>query len=102
MLTVFEDTEKIFRALAAGATGYLLKRMSPKKLLEAIADVREGGSPMAAPIAGLRLLKNRPGQRVLRVVRSIGEMHLADDLTGARIDDVDVVGRPAFPGWNKE
>ena len=43
MLTVFEDTEKIFRALAAGASGYLLKRMSPKKLLEAIAEVRERG-----------------------------------------------------------
>src|ERR1044071_7713706 len=51
MLTVFEDTEKIFRALAAGASGYLLKRMSPKKLVEAIAEVREGGSPMSASIA---------------------------------------------------
>jgi DNA-binding NarL/FixJ family response regulator len=51
MLTVFEDTEKIFRALAAGASGYLLKRLSPKKLLEAIAEVRSGGSPMSASIA---------------------------------------------------
>src|ERR1700690_2059479 len=42
MLTVFEDTEQIFRALAAGASGYLLKRLSPKKLLEAIQEVREG------------------------------------------------------------
>jgi DNA-binding NarL/FixJ family response regulator len=51
MLTVFEDTEQIFRALAAGAGGYLLKRLSPKKLLEAIEDVHAGGSPMSAPIA---------------------------------------------------
>jgi len=51
MLTVFEDTEKIFRALAAGASGYLLKRLSPKKLLEAIVEVRAGGSPMSASIA---------------------------------------------------
>lgn len=51
MLTVFEDTEKIFRALAAGASGYLLKRLSPKKLLEAITEVCEGGSPMSASIA---------------------------------------------------
>lgn len=51
MLTVFEDTEQIFRALAAGASGYLLKRLSPKKLLEAIEDVCAGGSPMSAPIA---------------------------------------------------
>lgn len=51
MLTVFEDTEQIFRALAAGASGYLLKRLSPKKLLEAIEEVCAGGSPMSAPIA---------------------------------------------------
>jgi len=51
MLTVFEDTEKIFRALAAGASGYLLKRMPPKKLVEAIEEVCAGGSPMSAPIA---------------------------------------------------
>lgn len=51
MLTVFEDTDKIFRALAAGASGYLLKRLSPKKLLEAIEEVRDGGSPMSASIA---------------------------------------------------
>jgi len=51
MLTVFEDTDKIFSALAAGASGYLLKRMPPAKLLEAIQDVHEGGSPMSAPIA---------------------------------------------------
>lgn len=51
MLTVFEDTEQIFRALAAGASGYLLKRQSPKKLLEAIEEVCAGGSPMSAPIA---------------------------------------------------
>ena len=42
MLTVFEDTEQIFRALAAGASGYLLKRLSPKKLVEAIEEVVGG------------------------------------------------------------
>jgi len=51
MLTVFEDTDQIFRALSAGASGYLLKRQSPKKLLEAIEEVCAGGSPMSAPIA---------------------------------------------------
>src|SRR5262245_60934755 len=57
---------------------------------------------MAAPVTCLRLLENRPGERVLSVVRSIGEMHLSDDVTGVRIDDVDVVGRPAFPGRYEE
>lgn len=51
MLTVFEDSEQIFRALAAGASGYLLKRLSPRKLLEAIEEVFAGGSPMSASIA---------------------------------------------------
>lgn len=51
MLTVFEDSEKIFKALAAGASGYLLKRQPPAKLLEALHEVLAGGAPMSAPIA---------------------------------------------------
>jgi DNA-binding NarL/FixJ family response regulator len=51
MLTVYEDTEKIFKALAAGASGYLLKRLSPSKLLQAIREVHAGGSPMSGSIA---------------------------------------------------
>jgi DNA-binding NarL/FixJ family response regulator len=51
MLTVYEDTENIFNALAAGATGYLLKRTPRSELLEAIREVVRGGSPMTAHIA---------------------------------------------------
>ncbi len=51
MLTVYEDTEQIFKALAAGATGYLLKRHEPDELLQAIQDVQAGGSPMSNSIA---------------------------------------------------
>jgi DNA-binding NarL/FixJ family response regulator len=51
MLTVYEDTEQIFKALAAGATGYLLKRLDPDDLLQAIRDVHAGGSPMSNSIA---------------------------------------------------
>lgn len=51
MLTVYEDTEQIFKALAAGATGYLLKRVEPGELLQAIRDVHAGGSPMSNSIA---------------------------------------------------
>jgi DNA-binding NarL/FixJ family response regulator len=51
MLTVYDDTEQIFKALAAGATGYLLKRHEPDELLQAIRDVRAGGSPMSNSIA---------------------------------------------------
>src|SRR5579862_5139504 len=51
MLTVYEDTENIFNALAAGASGYLLKRTSTQELLAAIQDVQRGGSPMTTHIA---------------------------------------------------
>jgi len=51
MLTVYEDTENIFAALAAGAAGYLLKRTKTPELLEAIREVHRGGSPMTTHIA---------------------------------------------------
>src|SRR5437899_6760333 len=51
MLTVYEDTENIFKALAAGAAGYLLKRTKSAELLEAIREVQRGGSPMTTHIA---------------------------------------------------
>jgi RNA polymerase sigma factor (sigma-70 family) len=51
MLTVYEDTENIFDALAAGASGYMLKRTAGKELLEAIEEVKRGGSPMTTHIA---------------------------------------------------
>jgi DNA-binding NarL/FixJ family response regulator len=51
MLTVYEDTENIFNALAAGATGYMLKRTPRAELLEAVKEVHRGGSPMTAHIA---------------------------------------------------
>jgi DNA-binding NarL/FixJ family response regulator len=53
MLTVYEDTENIFNALAAGANGYLLKRTPRAELLEAIREVNQGGSPMTTNIARL-------------------------------------------------
>lgn len=51
MLTVYEDTESIFQALAAGASGYLLKRAAPTELEAAIRLVQAGGSPMTSHIA---------------------------------------------------
>lgn len=51
MLTMFDDTELIFAALRAGASGYLLKRAAPTDLLAAIEQVRAGGSPMSPEIA---------------------------------------------------
>ncbi|MCS6989670.1 MAG: response regulator transcription factor [Chloroherpetonaceae bacterium] len=51
MLTIIEDDEKIFDALQAGASGYLLKSTPPEKILEAIRDVKNGGSAMSASVA---------------------------------------------------
>jgi|SRR6185503_847336 len=51
MSTVYEDDENIFESLKAGATGYLLKKTQPSRILEAITEVYNGGSPMSAQIA---------------------------------------------------
>lgn len=51
MLTVYADDEKIFQSLQAGATGYMLKKTPPVKILEALQDVHQGGSPMSNEIA---------------------------------------------------
>lgn len=51
MLTIYEDSEKVFDALCAGACGYLVKKTPPSKLLDAIKEVFEGGSPMSSQIA---------------------------------------------------
>ena len=53
MLTVYEDTENIFNALAAGANGYMLKRTPTKELIVAIREMQRGGSPMTTHIARL-------------------------------------------------
>ncbi|MFT3843846.1 MAG: response regulator transcription factor [Lacibacter sp.] len=51
MCTVYEEDEKIFNALRAGASGYILKKSSPSKLLDAINELVEGGAPMSSQIA---------------------------------------------------
>jgi DNA-binding NarL/FixJ family response regulator len=51
MLTVYEDADHIYKALAAGASGYLLKETTRKELLAALEDVHRGGSPMTSNIA---------------------------------------------------
>ncbi len=51
MCTVYEEDEKIFEALNAGASGYILKKTAPVKLLEAIRELYEGGAPMSSQIA---------------------------------------------------
>lgn len=60
MLTVFDDEQRIFDAIQAGAMGYLLKDEPPQKILESIIMIMDGGAPMSPSIAAksLQLLKN--------------------------------------------
>ena len=51
VLTVYDDDDRIFQAVCAGACGYLLKRTPPSRLLEAISEAFEGGSPMSPAVA---------------------------------------------------
>lgn len=51
MCTIYEDDEKIFEALRAGASGYILKKTPPAKLLDGIKELLEGGAPMSSQIA---------------------------------------------------
>jgi DNA-binding NarL/FixJ family response regulator len=51
MCTIYEEDEKIFEALKAGANGYILKKTAPGKLLDALRELYEGGAPMSSQIA---------------------------------------------------
>ena len=51
MFTIYEDSDQIFRALEAGASGYLLKRSAPEMLLRAVHEIRDGGVPMTGEVA---------------------------------------------------
>ena len=67
MITVFDDDERIFDALCAGATGYLLKRTPPAKLLENIREAVSGGAPMSPEVASrvIKLFREiRPATRI--------------------------------------
>jgi DNA-binding NarL/FixJ family response regulator len=67
MITVYDDDDRIFDALCAGASGYLLKRTPPAKLLENIREAADGGAPMSPEVA-MRVIKLfrdvRPPERV--------------------------------------
>lgn len=62
METIFDDDEKIFNSICAGAEGYILKHTSPAEIMEAIKEIYEGGSPMTPSIANrvLKMVKVRP------------------------------------------
>jgi len=62
METIFDDDEKIFNSICAGAEGYILKHTTPAEIMESIKEIHEGGSPMTPSIANrvLKMVKTRP------------------------------------------
>ena len=64
MLTVFDDDSRVFDAVCAGANGYLLKKVNPLRILEAISEVSQGGAPMTPFIARkvLQLFPHKPSE----------------------------------------
>ncbi|MBM2840041.1 MAG: liaR 2 [Bacteroidetes bacterium] len=68
MLTVYRDDDKIFRSICNGASGYILKKEPPARILEAVREVHAGGAPMSAEIAS----------RVLQAFRKLSPRHSTD------------------------
>lgn len=94
MYTVFEDDEKLFQCLCAGANGYLLKKTAPERIFEAIREVMEGGAPMSPTIAKKVIDSFRPArsgnqynltERELEVLQLLSKGHstkaIADKLS---------------------
>lgn len=73
MCTVYEDDEKIFEALAAGANGYILKKTKPAELVAAIRDLYDGGAPMTSQIASrvVASFNKKEGVRDLELMESL-------------------------------
>ena len=93
MLTVFEEEEQVFKALAAGAFGYLVKSIRPAKIIEAIREVHAGGSPMSGHIArkvvqsfqaqaALRSETDALSTREMEVLQSLSKGHTYKQIAG--------------------
>jgi DNA-binding NarL/FixJ family response regulator len=95
MVTVYEDPDRIFRALRAGASGYLLKRSTPEQVLAALRELQQGGAPMSgeiarkviahfqhqsAPTAEVEKLSAREREVLEQVVRGFSNKEIADRL----------------------
>ncbi len=78
MFTIYENDEKIFQALQAGASGYLLKNTEPSQILEAIKELHHGGSPMSPNIA----------RKLVNLFREKNESTVSSALLGKRENDV--------------
>jgi len=78
MFTVFEDDEKIFAAIRAGASGYLLKKTPPAEIISAVEELYEGGAPMSPSIA----------RKVIQILHSPPNLSLSDYELTAREKEI--------------
>jgi len=78
MCTVYEEDEKIYEALSAGANGYILKKTAPHKLLEAIKELYEGGAPMSSLIARkvVAAFRQRPSEAQVQSETASGNIRI--------------------------
>ena len=83
VLTVFEDEEKIFRAICSGASGYLLKTATAAEVVVAISDVRTGGSPITSHIA----------RRVLEMFKRLSPKPAGYSLAAREIETLELAAR---------
>ncbi|MDP3148665.1 MAG: response regulator transcription factor [Ignavibacteria bacterium] len=91
MLTMYEDSEKVFEALASGAIGYLLKRTTKEKLLAAIKEAFEGGSPMSMQIARMvvKSFANVPKKNEVKAALTEREWEILEHLAkGKRYKEI--------------
>lgn len=93
MCTAYEDNEKIFDSLKAGATGYILKTEGPSKILEALDDIIAGGSPMSSSIARKVVASFNNMSNDNQIIEALSDRekevldHLAKGLIGKEVAD---------------
>jgi len=92
MLTVYQDEERVFKAICAGAVGYLLKTTPPAQIVDAVREVNEGGAPMSPsiarkvvglmrqPAAAAETLSDRENEVLNRIVEGKTNKQIADEL----------------------
>jgi len=94
MVTVYEDPDRIFQALRAGACGYLLKRSTPEQIVAAIRDVHQGGAPMTSEIARKVIAQFRePLQTAAEVDDLSARERQVLELVAEGLNNKDIAGR---------
>ena len=106
VLTVYEDSEHIFRALKAGASGYLLKRADPDEVLSAIRNLRSGEAPMSSQVARrlVQTFLTGPGNSPAALTRGESEIlaFLAKGYAHQEIADELSVSVPVIQGYLRQ